>query len=141
MLECDENATFLFRLSLWTNNAKKCSPETKAFTEIRDGAEVFVERVTSLKLYAISSSSAKMIQRNASRVEIVTKFDDLNSRDDTAGGDFAIPDSQSTEGNQTDHERLQTKKTARDPTTKLDQENPQATKKERDMASKNTKSA
>ncbi|KAF4143994.1 hypothetical protein GN958_ATG05895 [Phytophthora infestans] len=96
----DENAAMCFRLSVWTN--KKQDPDVQNVTEIPDGAEVYVERVTGLALF-----ENKMAQGNTNRIEMVTKVEDTDS--DLKNTTPPETESQSTEGNQTDAERLSPK--------------------------------
>ncbi|KAG6951412.1 hypothetical protein JG688_00013745 [Phytophthora aleatoria] len=69
-LPFDENAKHLFRLSLWTKN--KRPSDAADIIDIPDGQEIFVERVTGLKLFVASQHSSKLAEGNANRVEIVT---------------------------------------------------------------------
>ncbi|POM76721.1 Hypothetical protein PHPALM_6005 [Phytophthora palmivora] len=63
----DEKKLKFFRLTLWTKN-KKRALDYEDITDIPDGAEEFVERVTGLSLF-----DDKMAQGNASKIEIVTR--------------------------------------------------------------------
>lgn len=92
----DEKASHFFRLTVWTKS-KKREADAKAITEIPDGSEIFVERVTGLLLF-----EGKMAQGNASRVEEVAMVDDCDIDNATPGS--TASDSQSTDGNRTDHE-------------------------------------
>ncbi|GMF45959.1 unnamed protein product [Phytophthora fragariaefolia] len=115
--------------------AKKRHPEAKDITDIPDGAEVFIARVTGLKLYLDSPAPDQMAQGNATRVELVTKIDFNSGGDDTPDQRVASG-SQGTEGNMTDHERPTPKKSAR-ATEK--QQTGQDDKKARSLASKQDK--
>ncbi|KAF4137168.1 hypothetical protein GN958_ATG13636 [Phytophthora infestans] len=96
----DEKAAMFFRLSVWTN--KKQDPDAQNVTEIPDGSEVYVERVTGLALF-----ENKMAQGNTNRIEMVTKVKDTDS--DLENTTPPEAESQSTEGYQSDAERLSPK--------------------------------
>ncbi|KAG3084667.1 hypothetical protein PI124_g21185 [Phytophthora idaei] len=85
----DEKASNCFWLTVWSKN-KKQEADIKDNTEITDGEEVFVERVTELGLFV-----SKMAQREVSKVEEIAKVDDSNIDDGTPGS--TALDSQSTE--------------------------------------------
>ncbi|ETL99504.1 hypothetical protein L917_03662 [Phytophthora nicotianae] len=89
-LSFDEKAANFFRLSLWSN--KKNASGAQSITDVPDGAEIFVERVTGLSLF-----ENKLAQGNTSRVEVVTKVDDVDSEHGESGHNVVI-DSQSTGG-------------------------------------------
>ncbi|KAE9251776.1 hypothetical protein PF004_g2308 [Phytophthora fragariae] len=98
----DEKADMFFRLSVWTK--KKYGPNAQNINEIPDGAELYVERVTGLSLF-----ENKLAQGNTNRIELVMKVDDPDSDVENASSSPSVPESQSTEGNQTDHELLSPK--------------------------------
>ncbi|KAL3657190.1 hypothetical protein V7S43_017851 [Phytophthora oleae] len=101
----DEKALKFFRLTVWTKN-KKRGLDAKDITDIPNGAEIFVERVTGLRLF-----EDMMAQGNASKIEVVTRVADNSSGTPTAGSappdpSVTVPPSQGTDEGQTDHEHL-----------------------------------
>ncbi|KAJ8525239.1 hypothetical protein ON010_g15876 [Phytophthora cinnamomi] len=128
----------LFRLTVWANSAKKRDLEAKYSTDIPGGAEVFISRVTGLKLYPDSPAPDQMAQGNAARVELVTKIDLNSDGDDDSTTDQPLAaTSQGTEGNVTDRDRPTPKKRAR--VTGKQQAGPDENKKTRSTASKQEK--
>ncbi|GMF47161.1 unnamed protein product [Phytophthora fragariaefolia] len=102
---------------------------------LHHSAEVFIARVTGLKLYPDSPAPDQMAQGNTTHVELVTKINFNSDGDDTTDQRVASG-SQGTEGNMTDHERPTPKKRAR-ATGK--QQAGQDDKKARSLASKQDK--
>ncbi|KAG6616535.1 uncharacterized protein IUM83_13081 [Phytophthora cinnamomi] len=118
--------------------AKKRDLEAKYSTDIPGGAEVFISRVTGLKLYPDSPAPDQMAQGNAARVELVTKIDLNSDGDDDSTTDQPLAaTSQGTEGNVTDRDRPTPKKRAR--VTGKQQAGPDENKKTRSTASKQEK--
>ncbi|OWZ03748.1 hypothetical protein PHMEG_00024465 [Phytophthora megakarya] len=81
-----EKGKHLFRLSLWSKT--KRALDTIDIADIQDGEEIYVERVTGLKLFVTSQQSAKLAEGNANRVEVVTKVcsDDSDGEDVSSQG-------------------------------------------------------
>ncbi|KAL3669572.1 hypothetical protein V7S43_004957 [Phytophthora oleae] len=101
----DKKALKFFRLTVWTKN-KKRGLDAKDITDIPNGAEIFVERVTGLRLF-----EDKMAQGNASKIEVVTRVADNSGGTPTTGSappdpSVTVPPSQGTDEGQTDHEHL-----------------------------------
>ncbi|ETP41119.1 hypothetical protein F442_11653 [Phytophthora nicotianae P10297] len=90
-LPFEEKAQYFFRLSLWTKS--KRTFDAVDIVDIPDGQEIYIERVTGIKLFVASTNSPKLAEGNASRVEVVTKVDD-----DEPEPDSAAPNSQASEG-------------------------------------------
>ncbi|ETN12979.1 hypothetical protein PPTG_08975 [Phytophthora nicotianae INRA-310] len=79
--------------------SEKCKRSFDAvdIVDIPDGQEIYVERVTGIKLFVASTNSPKLAEGDARRVEVVTKVDD-----DEPEHDSAAPNSQASEGTDSD---------------------------------------
>lgn len=80
----DKKARHLFRLSLWNRAFRPRDPEYVDITEIPDGSEVYVARVTGLKLFENHQSNTRQAQGNTSRIEPITNIEDTDSEREMA---------------------------------------------------------